>query len=93
MIEVGGIYPISHFSFTYREPLVLKTLFTQLMLEKGFLATTAFYASFAHKEKDVQRYLDAVDGSFCFIAKAVKEGNPRKFLKGPICHSGFKRLA
>ena len=49
-IEVSGIDPLGHFDFKYDNPLVLKTLFTQLMLEKGFLASTAFYASFAHKE-------------------------------------------
>jgi len=91
-IEVGGIYPLSHFSFEYQNSLILKTLFTQLMLEKGFLATTAFYPSFAHKEEHLDRYFSAVDEVFKFISEAVREGNPEKHLKGPICHSGFKRL-
>ena len=91
-IEVGGIYPLGHFSFKHPEPLVLKTLFTQSMLEKGFLATTAFYASFAHKDKDVNDYLEAVGDCFRFTAQAVKSGNPKRYLKGPLCHSGFKRL-
>jgi glutamate-1-semialdehyde 2,1-aminomutase len=68
-------------------------LFTQFMLERGFLATTAFYASFAHHENHVKDYLKSVNEAFSFIAKAVKEGNPTKYLKGPVCHSGFKRLA
>lgn len=91
-IEVSGIYPLSHFKFKYKEPLVLKTLFTQLMLEKEFLATTAFYASYAHKEKHVKKYLRAVDEAFGFISKAIDKGNPDKYLKGPVCHAGFKRL-
>ncbi len=91
-IKVSGIYPLSHFSFLYSRPLVLKTLFTQLMLEKGFLATTAFYASFAHKEETVDRYLNAVDEAFSFMLKAIAEGKPEKYLKGPVCHSGFGRL-
>lgn len=91
-IEVGGIFPLSHFSFKYKEPLIIKTLFTQLMLEKGFLATTAFYSSFAHWDEHVNKYLEAVDAAFDFISKAAKQGNPAKYLKGPVCHSGFRRL-
>lgn len=91
-IEVSGIYPLGHFEFKYKDPLVPKTLFTQLMLEKGFLATTGFYSSYSHKDEDVERFLTAVDSSFKFIAKAIKEGKPEKYLKGQVCHSGFKRL-
>ncbi len=91
-IEVSGIYPLGHFNFEHKDPLVLKTLFTQLMLEKGFLASTAFYASYAHKENHMSDYLRAVGECFSFIAQAVTSGNPEKHLKGPVCHSGFKRL-
>jgi glutamate-1-semialdehyde aminotransferase len=91
-IEVSGIYPLSHFIFKHKKPAVLKTLFTQLMLEKGFLATTAFYASYAHKERHVNRYLRAVDQAFASIARAAGTGHPEKYLKGPVCHSGFRRL-
>src|SRR5690606_32570535 len=34
-IKVSGIYPLSHFEFI-KSPLILKTLFTQEMLDKGF---------------------------------------------------------
>ncbi|HUU40780.1 MAG TPA: aminotransferase class III-fold pyridoxal phosphate-dependent enzyme, partial [Desulfatiglandales bacterium] len=91
-ITVSGIYPLSHFSFEYENPMVLKTLFTQLMLEKGYLATTAFYASYAHKQEQIEGYLGAVDEVFGFMSKAVEEGGPEKYLKGPVCHAGFERL-
>ena len=91
-IHVGGVYPLSHFSFEYDNPLVLKTLFTQLMLEKGFLAATGYYASFGHKDEHIRKYLKATDEVFEFISNNLKEGNPKKYLKGPVCHSGFKRL-
>ncbi|PIS09202.1 aminotransferase class III [Candidatus Beckwithbacteria bacterium CG10_big_fil_rev_8_21_14_0_10_34_10] len=92
-INVSGTNAIGHFSFKHKKQLVLKTIFTQLMLEKGFLASTSFYASYAHKKKHVKKYLEALDEVFAFIAKAVKEGNPEKHLKGSVCHAGFKRLA
>jgi len=91
-ISVEGIAPLGHFSFNHEKPLVLKTLFTQILLEKGFLATTAFYASFAHKDSHIKKYLDAVDEAFKFISRASKDGKPEKYLKGPVCHGGFKRL-
>ena len=91
-IEVGGILPLSHFGFKHSDPLVLKTLYTQIMLEKGFLATTALYASYSHKDEHLSQYLRATDDAFKLISKAIKENNPQKYLKGPVCHSGFKRL-
>lgn len=92
-IAASGILPLSHFSFEYSNPLELKTLFTQLMLKKGFLATNAFYASYAHKEKDLLKYLDAVDEVFVFMARAIRQNAVKKHLKGPVCHGGFKRIA
>ncbi len=92
-IQVCGINPLGHFSFKSPEPLVLKTIFTQTMLEQGYLATTAFYASFAHKEHHVADYLAAVDSAFAFIARGVRDGDLAKHLRGPVCHSGFRRLA
>ncbi|MFH1847099.1 MAG: aminotransferase class III-fold pyridoxal phosphate-dependent enzyme, partial [Candidatus Omnitrophota bacterium] len=91
-ISVSGIAPLGHFSFKYKEPLVLKTLFTQYMLEKGFLASNVFYASFAHKKEHIDTYLEAVSGAFKFIADAINQGDVKKCLKGPVCQSGFKRL-
>lgn len=91
-IKVGGLAPLSHFSFDYDNPLVLKTLFTQKMLELGFLANTSFYVSYAHKSELVDLYLKNCDKAFSFIAEAIQTGSPDKFLKGPVCHSGFKRL-
>ncbi|MFH1282518.1 MAG: aminotransferase class III-fold pyridoxal phosphate-dependent enzyme [bacterium] len=92
-IEVGGIDPAGHFYFKYDNALVIKTLFTQLMLEKGFLATTALYSSYAHSKSHILRYLEAVDEVFGFISKAIKKDNIKKYLKGDVCISSFKRLA
>ncbi len=91
-VAIDGIEPLAHFAFQGEHSLVLKTLFTQSMLERGFLATTAFYSSFAHKKHHVAEYLKAADDAMLFIKKALTDGNPQKYLKGPVCHSGFKRL-
>ncbi len=91
-IHISGIYPLGHFSFEYKEALILKTLFTKLMLEKGFLATTAFYVSYAQKEEDINRYLIAVEEVFSILSRYIDEGDVKSHLKTPICHSGFSRL-
>lgn len=91
-IEVSGMPSLCHFSLKGPDALAFKTLFTQMMLEKSFLATTAFYASYAHKPEIVEDYLKAADEVFGDMSKALKSSNIEKFLRGPVCHSGFKRL-
>lgn len=92
-IEVTGIYPLSHFSFKYKNAQAVKTLFTQLMLSMGILATNAYDASIAHKNEHFKKYFQAADTAFNIIAAAIKEKNVEKMLKGPVSHTGFKRLA
>ncbi|MBL7068270.1 MAG: aminotransferase class III-fold pyridoxal phosphate-dependent enzyme [Candidatus Omnitrophica bacterium] len=92
-ISVSGIYPLSHFTFNHKKSAVLKTLFTQAMLEKGFLATTVFYAAYAHKQKTIDKYMDALDKAFFFLSRAIKDKKEERLLRGPVCHSGFKRIA
>ena len=91
-IDVSGIYPLGHFSFKHKEALKLKTLFTKMMLKKGFLATNAFYASYAQKDIDIDKYLKAVDEVFRNLSDIVKNNLIDKSLDSPVCHSGFKRL-
>jgi len=90
-IHVGSIYPLSHFDFT-DDPLVLKTLFTQLMLEKGFIAGNSIYTCAAHTDEILDAYFIAVDESFKDISEALNKGNYKEKLNGPVCHAGFKRL-
>ncbi len=89
-IEICGINPMVHFEFIYDDPLLYKTFFTQEMLKRGFLATTSFYASYAHNEETVENYLRAVDEVFALIG--VLNGD-KPCLDVEVCHSGFQRLA
>lgn len=92
-INIFGIPPLSHFSFNHKKHLALKTLFTQEMLKKGFLATTAFYASYAHKQEYIDRYLRVLDDVFLYISNVMKKCSPEEYLEsGTVCHDGFKRL-
>ena len=93
-IEVGGIKPLSHFTILGEEsPLVYKTFFTQEMLKRGYIASTAFYTSFAHSDEIISEYLNVVDEVFQMIAN-IRERNEKveNRLQGEVCHSGFGRL-
>ena len=91
-ISVGGVHPLSHMEFAYANGQVVRTLFTQLMLERGYLATNSFYATFAHQAEHVSDYLTAVDEAFSIIADSLKSDSLETMLKGPVAHAGFQRL-
>jgi glutamate-1-semialdehyde 2,1-aminomutase len=92
-ITVGGMPPLSHFSFDSPDAQTIRTLFTQFMLAKGFLATNAFYAAYAHEPAHVRTYLEAVEEAFGQIVVALNQNEVAQRLKGPVAHAGFRRLA
>jgi len=92
-IKISGVIPISSFTFQYGEDSQsLKTLFVQEMLDRGFLATNMFFASCAHTDVLIKKYLREVDKVFAIISHAVKTGTVKKRLRGPEAHTGFSRL-
>ncbi len=93
-IEIGGIDPLSHFSLVGKEDsLVYKTFFTQEMLKRGYLASTACYTTFAHSEVLIEEYLRNVDEVFGMIESIQNNGETvQSKLNGPVCHTGFGRL-
>jgi len=91
-IEIGGIPPLSHFSIKGENGLLMQTLYTQLMLERGFLAGKSFYACYAHQNKQVQSYLESTEDVFEQITKCLNNGTLSEMLKGPIAKLGFHRL-
>jgi len=92
-ISLGGVIPISSFSFQYgSDSQALKTLFVQEMLDRGFLATNMFFASYVHSDAVIKKYLSAVDEVFSVIADSIKTNTIRKRLRGPEAHTGFSRL-
>lgn len=91
-IEIMGIPPLTTFAFEHEESQALHTLFTQEMLNRGFLASKSVYASYSHTDGHVTKYLENVDEVFGIIKKATDSEKIREFLKGPVAHTGFKRL-
>lgn len=91
-IDIGGIPPLSHFSFGGECAMEAQTLFTQMMLYEGFLAGKSFYATYSHQKRHIDAYGSLVYDIFEKIADAIENGSIKKLLKGPVAHSGFQRL-
>lgn len=86
-------YPcLAHFRFDHSLSQQLNTLYVQLMLERGFLAGVSIYPTFAHTDRVVELYGKAIDEVFGIIAASIKEGSVESMLKGPVAHTGFRRL-
>ncbi len=92
-ISVSGIAAMTTYSFNSPNAAAYKTLITQEMLKKGFLASTHFYACTEHNDEHLNSYFDALSDIYKTIYKCESEElNISQLLDGPICHSGFKRL-
>jgi len=88
-IHVRGIAPLTHFTIDGPESQPAHTLFTQMMLDSGFLATKGFYSTYAHTDAHVDRYLEAAEAAF----RAIAAGDIAGQLRGPVAHTRFERLA
>jgi glutamate-1-semialdehyde 2,1-aminomutase len=91
-LHVSGISPLGHFAFDLPEGQEVRTLFTQMMLDRGIIAGASFYSTWAHTDEHVDRYLDAVQAVFRHLKDAVDQKAVRQLLRGPVAHAGFKRL-
>lgn len=89
---VRGIAPLSHFAFQHPDAPVLKALFVQGMLDRGFLASNSFYAMHAHRTEHVDAYLEAADEVLGTLAAALHQTDPDRHLRGAPSAAGFKRL-
>jgi glutamate-1-semialdehyde 2,1-aminomutase len=92
-IETSGIPALAGFSFVSPHALAYKTLLTQMMLRRGFLASTLFYACIAHTPVRLDQYFDALDPVFKLVSDCQSgHKDLKQLLCGPVCHEGFKRL-
>jgi glutamate-1-semialdehyde aminotransferase len=91
-LHTEGLPSLTHFGFEHPDEPQLTTLFTQDMLERGYLAYSQFKPSFAHQPSHVVDYMKAVESSFSMIADAVRAGDYASRLKGPCARRGFYRL-
>lgn len=91
-ISHWGLAALTGFTFEGKSSLAYKTLMTQEMLAKGFLASNSVYSCTEHTPEIVDQYFDALEPVFALVAECEAGRDVSALLKGPICHSGFKRL-
>jgi|TARA_B100001964_G_C14241996_1_gene605481 glutamate-1-semialdehyde 2,1-aminomutase len=87
-----GLPALASFSIESKNALAYKTLITQEMLSKGYLAANSIYVCAEHTTEVLEGYFEVLDRVFGLIAECEKGRDVKKLLKGDICHSGFKRL-
>ncbi|MFX1443656.1 MAG: aminotransferase class III-fold pyridoxal phosphate-dependent enzyme [Promethearchaeota archaeon] len=91
-IEILPPKPMITISFKYENALEIKTIFTQEMLKRGYLAGPTVCVSYSHTKEIVNEYLQAVDDVFKIISQGITNNKISELLEGPVCHSGFQRL-
>jgi glutamate-1-semialdehyde 2,1-aminomutase len=91
-LELSGLPALIAFNFRVPDMLKYKTLITQEMLKRGFLAATSVYVCTAHTQTVVDQYFDALDPLFALIKECELGRSVDDLLEGPVCHAGFKRL-
>lgn len=92
-ISVHGWPALIKLAFDYGDQsLAVRTLFTQELLDRGYLASGGFYASAAQTPEIIDDYLSAAAEAFAEIRSAVDSGEVIRRLRGPVAQSGFQRL-
>lgn len=92
-INLFGIPALAGFSFSSGDALKYKTLITQELLKKGYLASTVLYSATVHSKEIIDNYLGELNDIFNILQKCEsKVLSIDELLEGPVCHGGFKRL-
>lgn len=91
-ISHNGLPALAGFAIEGGKAFKYKTLITQEMLKRGYLAGTSCYASLSHTPDVIDSYLDHLDAVFALIASCEAGQSVDELLEGPVCHSGFRRL-
>jgi glutamate-1-semialdehyde 2,1-aminomutase len=91
-IDHWGLAALTGYTFKSENALAYKTLITQEMLGKGFLAGNSVYVCTEHTPAVLEAYFEALDPIFATIKQCEEGRDVMGLLKGPVCHGGFKRL-
>ena len=92
-LTISGLPCFSTFTFDYPNSMAIKTLYVQEMLKRNILAKNVLYLSYAHKQTDIDFYLENIEEVFLLLKTLIDNNKIEELLKGPIAHSGFKRLS
>jgi glutamate-1-semialdehyde 2,1-aminomutase len=91
-IDHWGLPALTGYTFKSDNALAYKTLITQEMLSKGYLAGNSVYVCTEHTPAALDGYFAELDPIFAIIKECEEGRDVMSLLKGPVCHGGFKRL-
>ncbi len=91
-ISHWGLPALTGFTINSPKALEYKTLITQEMLAKGYLAGNSVYICTEHAPDVVEAFFNQLDPVFALIKECEDGRDVMSLLKGPVCHGGFKRL-
>ena len=91
-IEIGGLPALVNFNIPVDNWMKYKTLITQEMLKKGFLAANSVYVCTEHTNEIIDEYFEHLDSVIAIVSECENGQNVNDLLEGPVCHTGFKRL-
>ncbi len=91
-IDHWGLPSLTGFTFQSSDSLAYKTLITQEMLAQGYIAGNSVYVCTEHTFEIVAGFFEALEPIFELIKECEEGRDIMSLLKGPVCHSGFKRL-
>ncbi len=91
-IDHWGLPALTGFTFQSQNALAYKSLITQEMLAKGYLAGNSVYVCTEHTPDVVKRFFEELDSVFALIKECEEGRDVNDLLKGPVCDAGFKRL-
>jgi glutamate-1-semialdehyde 2,1-aminomutase len=91
-LTTAGVPALTSFAIKSPKAQAYRTLISQEMLAKGYLAATAVYTCTAHTPEIVDGYFEALDPIFALIRECEDGRDVMALLKGPVAHAGFTRL-
>lgn len=91
-VDIFGLPSLIKLRFNSANNLAYKTFITQEMLLQGFLAGNSVYVCIDHTPEIISKYESALDPIFAIIRECEEGRDIYALLRGPLCHTEFKRL-
>tara|TARA_B100000700_G_C15047710_1_gene858732 strand:- start:569 stop:2605 length:2037 start_codon:yes stop_codon:yes gene_type:complete len=91
-IQIEGLDALCSFKFLNPRNLEYKTIISQEMLKKGYLASNAVYVCIHHSDKIINKYISELDYVFKLIRECEEGRKINSVLELPVSEEGFQRF-
>ena len=92
--ELKGLPCMTGIVFSYEDKSFvnqLNTLYCQELAKRGIFAGAYFPVSFAHKEEEIDKILEAAEGALSVVKKAIEQGSVKGYLEAEESKPLFDR--